>query len=73
MSDEGYQPNSPACMRACATLEIHQAFSSYNHLGGSANAERFMRTLREKGLWLQERIGPSALVSPLKAWTDDYP
>ncbi len=46
-SDNGWQPTSTAFMRACATLEIHQAFTRDNNPQGNADTERFMRTLQE--------------------------
>jgi putative transposase len=36
MSDNGCQPTSLAFMRACATLDIYQAFTSYNNSKGHA-------------------------------------
>jgi transposase InsO family protein len=72
MSDNGCQPTSLAFMRACATLEIHQAFTSYNNPKGNADTERCMRTLKEECLWLHEWMCPFALVRALAAWIDDY-
>jgi hypothetical protein len=37
-------------MQACGTLEIQQAFTSYNNPKGNADTERVMRTLKEKCL-----------------------
>jgi putative transposase len=61
MSDNGCQPTSTMFMQACATLEIHQTFTSYNNPKGNADTERFMRTLKEECLWLQEWTCPFAL------------
>jgi putative transposase len=72
MSDNGCQPTSLAFMRACAMLEIHQAFTSYNNPKGNADTERCMRTLKEECLWLHEWTCPFVLVRALKAWIDDY-
>jgi putative transposase len=72
MSDNGCQPTSLAFMRACATLEVHQAFTSYNNPKGNADTERFIRTLKEECLWLQEWTCPFALVSALELWIADY-
>ena len=72
MSDNGCQPTSLAFMRACATLEVHQAFTSYHNPKGNADTERFIRTLKEECLWLQEWTCPFALVSALETWIDDY-
>jgi transposase InsO family protein len=72
MSDNGCQPTSTAFMRACATLEIHQAFTSDNDPKGNADTERFMRTLKEECLWLQEWTCPLELVHALKDWLTHY-
>jgi putative transposase len=66
MSDNGCQPTSTAFMQACATLEIHQAFTSYNNPKGNADTERFMRTFKEECLWLQEWTCPIELIRTLK-------
>jgi putative transposase len=72
MSDNGCQPTSVAFMKACRTLEIHQAFTSYSNPKGNADTERVMRTLKEECLWLQEWTCPLALTSALEAWMDEY-
>lgn len=72
MSDNGCQPTSLAFMEACSTLEIHQACTSYNNPKGNADTERFMRTLKEECLWLQEWTCPFALAHALRMWSDDY-
>jgi putative transposase len=72
MSDNGCQPTSLAFMRACTTLEIQQAFTSYNNPKGNADTERLMRTLKEECLWLTEWTGPFALIKALEAWITDY-
>jgi putative transposase len=68
MSDNGCQPTALAFMEACNTLEIHQTFTSYNNPKGNANTERFMRTLKEECLWLQEWTCPFALMRTLNTW-----
>jgi len=72
MSDNGCQPTALAFMRACATLQIHQAFTSDNNPKGHADTERCMRTLKEECLWRHEWTCPVALASALAAWIDDY-
>jgi transposase InsO family protein len=72
MSDNGSQPTSLALMRTCATLEIHQAFTSYNNPKGNADTERFMRTLKEECLWLQEWTCPLALLRAIEDWLAHY-
>ena|SRR5918996_4933818 len=71
MSENGCQPTSLAFMRACATVEIHQACTSDNNPKGNADTERCMRTLKEACLWLHEWRCPFALASALAAWIDD--
>lgn len=68
MRDHGGQPTSMAFMQACATLAIPPAFTRYNHPQGNADTERFMRTLKEACLWLQEWTWPLELIRALKDW-----
>ncbi len=72
MSDNGCQPTSLAFMAACNTLEVHQTFTSYNNPKGNADTERFMRTLKEECLWLQEWTCPFALMKALNTWLAHY-
>jgi putative transposase len=72
MSDNGCQPTSLAFMEACRTLEIHQAFTSYNNPKGNADTERVIRTLKEECLWLQEWNCPFALIRALENWIMQY-
>jgi putative transposase len=72
MSDNGSQPTSLAFMRVCATLGIHQAFTSYNNPKGNADTERVMRTLKEECLWLQEWTCPFELSRAVGRWITDY-
>ena len=67
-SDNGCQPTSLAFMRARNTLEIHQAFTSYNSPKCNADTERVMRTFKEECLWLSEWGSPFELISALEAW-----
>jgi putative transposase len=46
MRDNGCQPTSLAFMEACRSLEIHQAFTSYNNPEGNADTERFTRPVK---------------------------
>jgi putative transposase len=52
MCDNGSQPTAMAFMEDCATLRIHQAFTSYSNPKGNADTERVIRTLKEECLWL---------------------
>jgi putative transposase len=72
MSDNGCQPTAVVFMRACATLEIHQAFTRDNNPKGNADTERFIRTLKEECLWLQEWTCPFELITALEAWMITY-
>jgi putative transposase len=72
MSDNGSQPTSLAFMRVCATLGIHQAFTSYNNPKGNADTERVIRTLKEECLWLQEWTCPFELIRAVGRWITDY-
>jgi putative transposase len=72
MSDNGCQPTSLAFMKACSTLGIQQAFTSYNNSKGHAETERVIRTLKEECLWLQEWTSPFELTRALAVWITDY-
>jgi putative transposase len=72
MRDNGCQPTSLAFMQACVTLEIHQAFTSYNNLKANADLERFMRTLKEEWLWLEAGTCPFTPIRALAVWIMDY-
>jgi putative transposase len=72
MSNNGCQPTSLAFMKACSTLGIQQAFTSYNNPKGNADTERVIRTLKEECLWLQEWTSPFELTRALAVWITDY-
>lgn len=72
MSDNGCQPTSVAFMKACSTLGITQAFTSYNNPKGNADTERMMRTLKEERLWLREWTSPVELEQALASWIAWY-
>jgi putative transposase len=72
MSDHDCQPTSMAFMEACSTRGIYQTFTSDNNPKGNADTERFMRTLKEECLWLQEWTGPFELRRALKDWLAHY-
>jgi transposase InsO family protein len=54
MSDNGSQPTSLLYMNECKNLGIEQAFTSYNNPKGNADTERFIRTIKEECIWLNE-------------------
>jgi putative transposase len=72
MSDNGSQPTSLVFLRTCSTLEIQQAFTSYNNPKGNADTERVIGTLKEECLWLQEWTSPFELIKELEVWITDY-
>ena len=71
MSDNGGQPTSTACMRACGTLGLRQAFTSDDKPQGQAATERLMRPLKEAGRWLPEWTCPFRLIGALDSWMAD--
>lgn len=71
LSDNGCQPTAVAFMEARRTLGIHQALTSSNNPPGNADTARFMRTLKEECLWLQEWTCPFALMTALERWIAD--
>jgi putative transposase len=72
MADNGCQPTSLAFMRACAALGIRQAFTSYSNPKGNADAERFLRTLKEELVWLRDWTSPGAFFTALDRWLAHY-
>lgn len=54
MSDNGCQPTSVSFMKLCHTLGINQAFTCYSNPKGNADTERFIRTIKEELIWLNE-------------------
>jgi len=54
ISDNGSQPTATSFMRAVATLEVTQIFTSYDNPKGNADTERVMRTIKEEVIWLNE-------------------
>jgi putative transposase len=72
MSDNGSQPTSLRFMKACSSLKINQAFTSYNNPKGNADTERMMRTMKEELLWLREWSGATELSEELDRWIEYY-
>jgi putative transposase len=71
MRDNGCQPTSTACMRACGSLGLQQALTSANHPQGNADTERAIRTLKEACLGRQAWTCPVTLAHVLTTWIDD--
>ena len=72
MSDNGCQPTGKTFMTACRTLNVTQAFTSYNNPKGNADTERLMRTLKEELIWLREWRSHQALQEALAQWIVHY-
>ena len=72
MSDNGSQPTSKAFINACTTLEIEQAFTSYNNPKGNANTERVIRTLKEDCIWINEWGSLEEAQKAIEQWIHDY-
>lgn len=72
VSDNGCQPTSRSFLKVTATLDIEQIFTSFNNPKGNAETERFMRTLKEELLWLEEFAGLEAARDKLSAWIEFY-
>ncbi len=72
MADNGCQPTAISFMKATADMGIKQAFTSYNNPKGNADTERFMRTLKEELVWINEWTSPTAFYEALDAWIGYY-
>ena len=72
MSDNGCQPTSRQFLNATKAMGIKQAFTSYNNPKGNADTERFMRTLKEELVWLNEWTCPLKFNAALNDWINDY-
>jgi putative transposase len=72
ISDNGCQPSSGSFLKLTAILDIEQIFTSYNNPKGNAETERFMRTLKEELLWLEEFAGLDEAHEKLSVWIDFY-
>ena len=72
ISDNGCQPTFVIIMKACRILGINQAFTSYSNPKGNADMERFMRTLKEELVWINEFTSPSVFLETLDHWIDAY-
>jgi transposase InsO family protein len=72
MADNGSQPTSTSFMKACRDMGISQAFTTYNNPKGNADTERFMRTLKEELVWVNEWRSPTAFCKALDDWIEYY-
>jgi putative transposase len=72
MADNGCQPTSVSFMKACRDMGIQLAFTSYNNPKGNADTERFMRTLKEEFVWINEWQTPSTFFKALDRWIEQY-
>lgn len=53
-------------------MVVEQAFTAYNNPKGNADIERFMRTMKEECLWLQEWTGLNHVETEVKQWINEY-
>ena len=72
MSDNGCQPTSLSFIKVCSHLGIKQAFTSYNNPKGNADTERFMRTMKEELVWINEFKSPSHFITAFEDWVNRY-
>jgi transposase InsO family protein len=72
VSDNGCQPSSKSFLKMTATLDIEQIFTSFNNPKGKAETERFMRTLKEECLWMDEFNSLDEAQEKLLAWIGFY-
>jgi transposase InsO family protein len=72
VSDNGCQPTSGSFLKVTAILDIEQIFTSFNNPKGNAETERFMRTLKEELLWLEEFGSLEEAREKLSAWIEFY-
>ncbi len=72
MSDNGCQPTALSFMKACRDMGVKQAFTSYNNPKGNADTERFMRTLKEELVWINEWTNPDVFYATLEQWIEYY-
>ena len=72
MADNGCQPTSESFKKTCEVLGINLAFTSYNNPKGNADTERFMRTMKEECLWINEWDDLGNLTESLKYWFKEY-
>ena len=59
-------------MKACGLVGVKQAFTSYNNPKGNAETERFMRTMKEELVWINEWKSPLVFQQALANWIDEY-
>ncbi len=72
MADNGCQPTSTSFQETCKNLGINLAFTSYNNPKGNADTERFMRTMKEECLWINEFDNLEHLAKSLTNWFGEY-
>ena len=72
MSDNGCQPTAHSFKENCKTLGINLVFTSYCNPKGNADTERFMRTMKEECLWINEFESFEELKATLTNWIRNY-
>jgi len=60
-------------MKATATLEIEQIYTSFSNPKGNADTERMMRTIKEELIWLNDFASFEQAKDALAHWIEnDY-
>lgn len=72
MSDNGCQPTSRSFKDNCKLLGINLVFTSYCNPKGNAETERFIRTMKEECLWINEFESFDELKQILTNWIENY-
>jgi putative transposase len=72
VSDNGCQPSSGAFLRVTAILDSEQIFASSNNPKGNAETERFVRTLKEECLRLEEFASLEEARGKISFWFNFY-
>lgn len=72
MSDNGCQPTSRRFKEDCKALGINLAFTSYCNPKGNADTERFIRTMKEECLWINQCDSFEELENTLSSWIKNY-
>ena len=53
-------------------MGMRQAFTSYNNSRGNADTERFMHTLKEEPVWINDWTSPTAFFEAPGRWIEEY-
>lgn len=72
IADNGCQPTSKIFKDSCKILDIDLIFTSYCNPKGNAETERFMRTMKEECLWINDFDSLDELKNKLISWFEIY-